>query len=160
MASLALTDGKRTGVYRVIKAAFEADTTLPAAGVRLVWLDGDDAAVRDLDPEGAILRFVPTLGPVRWSDEASIEGALIVRVQGVIPGNDVEDAMNLQDAIEGVINTIPRPDMQHDLTDAGALTGLILFTQPLTVANAATAGSDGLLRLQGAFAVDYQRTFA
>jgi hypothetical protein len=153
VAKLNLPDGPSVAVWRVIKAKLDADTTLPGAGIGLSYFDGNPQSLADLDQEAPVLQFYPQFGPQSWFDEGSVAKPLAVNVRAVLEGYDVEDALNLQDALEGVLNTIGDMAFQQSLVDAGAVTGLILFSRPLNQSPAAAA-NDGLFRLNGSFTID------
>lgn len=162
VATLNLGTGYRTAVYQVVKAALEADPVYGQAGVQLLWYDGDPEAISDLDGvQQPCLQFFPTAGNMAWFDESSQAGALVVGVEARLLALDVEDVFNLQEALEDTLNTINDPGgLQADLVSAGAVTGLILFTQPLKPVASGKPGSDNLFRLQGQFVVEVRRPLA
>jgi hypothetical protein len=158
MATLALKDSYRTEVWRVMRAAIEADRTYEDAGIALQFFDGDPGIVADLDAaQCPVLRFLPTAGGVQYHDEGSINAALTVNVEARLTVLDCEDIFNLQEAIEDTLNTLDNaPVLQRDLIDAGAVTGLIVFNRPLALAPG-VPGADRLFRLTGQFTIEVRR---
>lgn len=158
MATLNLTSSYRTGVWNAIKSAIQADTTYDSAGIRIVFFDGTRDSIEDMDNvQGPVLRFLPTAGAVQWFDEASINAALVVNVEAHLNQLDVEDVFNLQEAIEDTLNTLDTPaTLQTALITAGAVTGLIVFNQPLRPAPG-SPGADGMFRLTGQFTIEVRR---
>lgn len=158
MATLNLTSSYRTAVWNAIKAAIRADTVYDKAGIRVVFFDGDRDTIEDLDNvQGPVLRFLPTAGSVQWHDEGSINAALTVNVEAHLTQLDVEDVFNLQEAIEDTLNTLDTPaTLQTSLITAGAVTGLIVFNQPLRPAPG-PPGADGFFRLTGQFTIEVRR---
>jgi hypothetical protein len=156
MATLDLKDSYRTEVWRVIRAAIEADITYENAGIALQFFDGDPGIVADLDAaQSPVLRFLPTAGGVQWHDEGSINAALTVNVEARLTVLDCEDIFNLQEAIEDTLNTLDTA-MQQSLRDAGAVTGLIVFNRPLAL-TPGVPGADRLFRLTGQFTIEVRR---
>lgn len=156
--SLNLPDSDRAKVYRVVKAAVQADAAYEDARVTLVFPDGDPESIRDLDSiQGPALLFFPACARQAWFDEGSQSGAVEFLVEARLPTLNVEDVFNLQAQIEATLNTIDDPTgLQSDLVDAGAVTGLVLFTQPLRPISG-KAGEDHLFRLSGQFVVEVRR---
>ncbi len=154
MATLNLKDGRRTEVWRRLKARLLADPVYDLAEVRLVFFDGDPESINDLDGHpGAVLQFLPTAGTMSWQDEASVSGALLVSVEARLVGLDVEDIFNLQEALESTLDSLGDCKLQDDLVKAGALTGLVLFNQPLRP-KPGPPGGDNSFRLAGQFVVE------
>ena len=157
MATLNLPTSHRTNVWRVIKAAIEADTTYPDAGFALQFFDGSSEVLSDTDQQAPVLQIEPRLSRQEWFTEGSQAGLLEIVITAVVPGYDVEDTFNLQDALEATLNTIDDPGgLQASLVSARATTGLINFVQPLAPRPGPTA-ADGLFRLQGRFTVEVER---
>ena len=161
MSTLNLKPGYRTAVWRIVKAALEADPVYAEARLERLYFDGDPAgtALTDLDTtrEGAIL-FFPTAGLMRWFDERSASGALVVNVEARLHRLDCEDIFDLQEALESTLNTLDTAaqSLQTELVNAGAVTGLILFQTPLHTVGA-KPGTDNLWRLTGQFTIEVLR---
>jgi hypothetical protein len=157
MATLNLPTDVRTACWRLLKAQVQADTTYPAAGIDLVFFDGSRDAARDLaDFDRPCLRFYPALGPMKWFDEGSQENALIVLVEAILTTPDCEDVLNLQGALESTLDTVSNLALQSSLVNDGAVTGLILFAQPLNPSRSQPS-KDGVIRLTGNLVVEVRR---
>ena len=156
MATLNLKDGYRTEVWRLLKQAIQDDPVYEDAGIGLIFFDGDPEAVRDLDTVVPCLRFLPTSGPASRFDESSTSAALVVQVEARLARLDVEDVFNLQEVLESTLNTIGDVAAGMRLVDAGAVTGEILFQQPLRPA-VGQPGADNLIRLTGQFSIEVRR---
>jgi hypothetical protein len=160
MATLDLPDDPRTAVWRLIVARLQADAAL--AGAVPTWLVWDGASDSNADlasKRAPVLRLYPVLGPMSWYSAESQQGALVVAVEAYIPGLDCEDVLNLQGAIEAAL--YPQADadqfaFQRSLVAAGAVTGYILFGQPLSQPPP-QAGGSGAFRPMGTFRVDVER---
>jgi hypothetical protein len=153
------TPGFRAAVYRVLKAAIVASPAWKSSGAYLSWFDGDPEVISDLDTIGGpALQFLPIAGPSsgQW-DESSMRAPLIMQIEGRLTVLDVEDILNMQEALETALDTfIAASTLQADLVAAGASVGLITWTQPLRP-TAMKPGADNLFRLTGSFSVEVRR---
>ena len=160
MATLNLKNGTRPAVWKVLRETIKADPAYDQAQIGLSFYDGDPDGLADLDtfPSG-VMQFFPACGNMSWFDERSQSGALVVQVEARIRSLDCEDIFNLQEALETTLSTVDSPQfaLQAGLVNAGAVTGLVLFQQPLRVQSAGKAGTDGLFRLVGQFVVEVLR---
>lgn len=157
MATLNLANAPTTLVWRLIRARLEADVLLPGAGIRVVYMDGDPEAIRDLSTMGApCVRVIPAMGNMAWFDEQSAGGALAVYVEAFLLSPDCEDLFNLQHALETILNSIGDTTFQQDLVGADAITGLILPSQPL-VPQRGREGDDTSYRAVGQFTIEVRR---
>jgi hypothetical protein len=155
-AYLDFPGGYRAAVWTLLEAAVEADPVYAAADVALVFYDGDPESLRAVETYGRpVLRFLPALGNQAWFDEGSMAGALIVFVEAYLPRCNVVDLMNLQEVLETTLNTVQGVTFQQALVTAGAVTGLVLFTQPLNLARGPAA--DNCLRATGQFTIEVRR---
>lgn len=161
MATLNLPTDPRTAVWRLIVAQLQADPDLAReVAVWITWTgeDADNSPLFDL-PSPA-LRLTPVIGPQSWYDAASERGSLVIEVEAWITGNDVEDMLNLQGAIEGALypaDSAAQWAFQQALVAAGAITGLIEFNDPLNEKLKQMVGQSGFSPV-GTFKIDVQRT--
>jgi hypothetical protein len=159
MATLNLPIGGRVAVWRLVKAAIQADPILQAAEIAQVFFDGSSDRTALQSPDnvtGPTVFWLATLGRMSWFNEQSQSGALVISYQVVIPSTDDEDLLNVQEAIEAVFYPADNFVFHQSLINASAVTGEALFAQPLT-APIATAGSSGLLKPSGQIVLEVIR---
>jgi hypothetical protein len=159
MATLNLPIDPRTAVWRLTRERLQADATL--AGAVETWLTWDGAADSNADLEskrGPALRLYPLMAPMGWYSAESQRAPLVIMVEAAIPGMDVEDILNLQGAIEDALYPPggAEDDWLRQLTDAGAVTGLFDFVQPLNDPSA-RAGGGGNFEPIGSLRIDVMK---
>jgi hypothetical protein len=160
MATLNLPTSAPAAVWRLVKARLKADPALDAAGVRLLFFEGDRDPTADVASlPGPAVVFVAGLGGLSWWTERAQAGSLLVTYQAALDGLDDEDPLNLEWAIEAALYPDDGFAFHQSLIEAGAVTGQPEFGQPLNL-QPSDAGRAGRFTPAGQFAVKVERGFA
>jgi len=137
-----LPDGVRTKLFRAIVQVLKADPVLSQIVER--WWEWTSSPTDTGDipvPEGGKvnMRLTPRMNTFApWTPD-SMTGWLAIKIEATIPGTNVDDYLNLQDAIE---NAIYKPNHKDSIAlqvrfqqimapNSGATTGQIVFFAPV-----------------------------
>jgi hypothetical protein len=131
-----LQNSPRTNVYRALMTILKLDPVLTSVVKPPSFKTYDGSQHDTADFSNATcpaLRFLPTNGSESFKFPNAQVGDLIIQVHMLVAGTNVDDPQNLWWAIERAIypsDFAKKMANQQALRDAGAETGLALFTQP------------------------------
>jgi hypothetical protein len=133
---LPLPTSPRTSVFRALVKILKNDPTfsnaVPADNLR-TWSGSSHDTMVPSYSGSPFVRLTPTNGPETFWSPNSMRGDLLIRVEMLVPGTNVDDPQNLWYAIEKAIYPNVSGSAASNvvaLQAAGALTGYAEFTQP------------------------------
>jgi hypothetical protein len=136
MATLDLNPSPKATVFRKICSLIRNDPTIKRIFKPASIRDWSGKA-QDCEPFNVsiapAIRLTPTQGPENWKYPDATKGTLFIKIEMLVWGTDVDDAMNLWYAIERAIYPLNPATTLTNITAlqaAGAYSGLAEFPQP------------------------------
>jgi hypothetical protein len=132
-----LPQSPRTGVFRAIEKILRTDpllrNTIEPSSLR-AWNGNDDDGIVPTQDMAPFLRMTPINQAETWWTPSSQTGSLLINMEILINGFLVDDLLNFWWAIERAIYPMDyaaRMKNIEAIRQAGAMTGLVSFTQPV-----------------------------
>jgi hypothetical protein len=155
---LPFDDSPRVKVFRAVDDILRSDPQLQRVlskpGAFRSWRGDAEDKLPFAQTQGVALRITPVPEAESWWYPGASKGDLVIQFEILVNGLALDDVENLffaitralrpQEDVLGTANTV-----RKKLTDAGAMTGLVLFTDPAHDARP-EAGSDGQFHPVGA----------
>lgn len=149
MATLPLKQSARTATFRKIVSILRTDPVMKRVfGDRIYAWDGapDEAADQVAGEAQPSMRLTPSLGAMTWWSPDTQKGDLIIAVELMIAGLDVDDLLNLWEAIETALypadNTARNKQIYSLQQVSAGQTGLCTFTMPANAQNPQSRGDE------------------
>lgn len=134
--ALDLPQSPRCKVFREVCSILRADPVIARTirkGAFRCWEGAPNDSVKFTIEHAPAIRLTPTTGPDDFATPDSMKGALLVNCEILVSGNNADDLLNLWWAVCMALypaDLDARNALCLRLQNAGARSGLVLFSQP------------------------------